>query len=136
MKLSDHIYVERGGTQLPLAFTHVNPRHHSMALVQRPAIAPSGPRAKRLSHVMVETTSLDATCATIDLACTRGMTMGSLGPHANDRMVSVYVASPSGFNVEFSFDGLLIDDEATWNIRHYDAISIWGHQPAPQTAAP
>jgi 2,3-dihydroxybiphenyl 1,2-dioxygenase len=46
VKLSDYIYVERAGARLALTFTHVNPRHHSMALVQRPAAATGSARPK------------------------------------------------------------------------------------------
>jgi 2,3-dihydroxybiphenyl 1,2-dioxygenase len=121
VKLSDYIFITRGNTRREVVFTHANPRHHSLAMSQRPA------GGKRLSHFMVEVDNFDDVGITIDLAEQRGMTMGKLGRHTNDRMISFYVVSPSGFNVEYGWGGLLIEDEAGWNIRHYESASIWGH---------
>ena len=121
VKLSDYIYMTRGGARREVVFTHANPRHHSLAFAKRQ------PSAKRLSHFMVEVNEIDDVGLTIDLAEQRGMAMGKLGRHTNDRMISFYVVSPSGFNVEYGWGGLLIEDEATWNIRHYEAASTWGH---------
>lgn len=121
VKLSDYIYMTRGGVRREVTFTHANPRHHTLAFAKRPD------GAKRLSHFMVEVDEFDDVGLTIDLAEQRGMKMGKLGRHTNDRMISFYVVSPSGFNVEYGWGGLLIEDEATWNIRHYEAASTWGH---------
>jgi catechol 2,3-dioxygenase-like lactoylglutathione lyase family enzyme len=52
----------------------------------------------------------------------------SIGMHTNDHMVSFYVKSPSGIDVEFGCQGREID-ETTWQVAHYDAISYWGHRP-------
>jgi hypothetical protein len=51
----------------------------------------------------------------------------SLGKHTNDRMTSFYVRTPSGFDVEYGWGGVEIDD-ATWQVTSYDATSIWGHR--------
>jgi len=52
----------------------------------------------------------------------------TLGEHSNDRMFSFYVRSPSGFNLEFGWGGITID-EANWQVRQYDRLSLWGHHP-------
>jgi 2,3-dihydroxybiphenyl 1,2-dioxygenase len=127
VKISDYIYFNRPGGRRDVVFTHANPRHHSLAMSQRPQAVGGAPRAKRLSHFMVEVNELDDVGVTIDLAEQRGMSMGKLGRHTNDLMISFYVTSPSGFNVEYGWGGLLIEDEAAWNIRHYEAASMWGH---------
>ena len=127
VKISDYIYLNRGGARRAVVFTHANPRHHSLAISQRPDAAGAASRPKRLSHFMVEVNELDDVGMTIDLAEQRGMPMGKLGRHTNDRMISFYVTSPSGFSVEYGWGGLLIEDEAAWNIRHYEAASVWGH---------
>jgi 3,4-dihydroxy-9,10-secoandrosta-1,3,5(10)-triene-9,17-dione 4,5-dioxygenase len=45
----------------------------------------------------------------------------------NDRMVSFYLANPSGFAVEYGWGGRTIDD-TVWQTEHYDSVeSIWGH---------
>ena len=124
VKLSDYITVERGGQVAALAFTHVNPRHHSMALV--PGLAPG---VKRLQHFMLETETIDDVGLALDIMQQRGLEMGRLGRHTNDLMISFYVVSPSGFNVEYGWGGRTIDDESTWMVQNYHATSIWGHGP-------
>ena len=49
-----------------------------------------------------------------------------LGRHANDLMVSFYVQTPGGFDIEYGTDGRLVDD-ATWVTRETTAVSLWGH---------
>jgi 2,3-dihydroxybiphenyl 1,2-dioxygenase len=124
VKLSDYITVERNGQMASLAFTHVNPRHHSMALV--PGLAPG---VKRLQHFMLETETIDDVGLALDIMQQRGLEMGRLGRHTNDLMISFYVVSPSGFNVEYGWGGRMIDDESTWTVQNYRATSIWGHGP-------
>ncbi|WP_428536018.1 VOC family protein [Rhodopila sp.] len=124
VKLTDYIHVERGGKTVALTFTHVNPRHHSMALV--PGLA-SG--VKRLQHFMVEVESLDDVGAAMDIMQQRGIETGRLGRHTNDLMISFYVVSPSGFNIEYGWGGRTIDDESKWTVQDYRATSIWGHGP-------
>ena len=51
----------------------------------------------------------------------------SLGRHTNDHMVSFYMQTPSGFQVEYGFGGRLIDD-AVWAVQLHHAPSIWGHR--------
>jgi 3,4-dihydroxy-9,10-secoandrosta-1,3,5(10)-triene-9,17-dione 4,5-dioxygenase len=52
---------------------------------------------------------------------------GTLGRHANDLMVSFYVRTPGGFDIEYGTDGRLVDD-ATWISRETTAVSLWGHR--------
>jgi 2,3-dihydroxybiphenyl 1,2-dioxygenase len=124
VKLTDYIHVERGGKAVALTFTHVNPRHHSMALV--PGLTPG---VKRLQHFMVELESFDDVGTALDIIQQRGIETGRLGRHTNDLMISFYVVSPSGFNVEYGWGGRTIDDEAKWTVQNYRATSIWGHGP-------
>ncbi|HET9896634.1 MAG TPA: VOC family protein [Streptosporangiaceae bacterium] len=109
-----------GGPPALMRFLGVNPRHHSLALA--PMTAASG-----CIHVMVEVASLDDVGRAMD-RCTRrgGKLTASLGRHANDRMVSFYVRTPGGFDIEYGTGGLLVDD-ATWVSRRTTAISEWGH---------
>jgi 3,4-dihydroxy-9,10-secoandrosta-1,3,5(10)-triene-9,17-dione 4,5-dioxygenase len=51
----------------------------------------------------------------------------TLGEHTNDHMTSFYVTTPSGFQIEYGCNGLVVDDD-TWQVAHYDAISTWGHK--------
>jgi 2,3-dihydroxybiphenyl 1,2-dioxygenase len=124
IKLTDYIHVERGGELVTLTFTHANPRHHSMALV--PGLATG---VKRLQHFMVEVASIDDVGLAMDIMQQRGLEMGRLGRHTNDLMISFYVVSPSGFNVEYGWGGRTVDDESKWPVQNYQATSIWGHGP-------
>lgn len=76
---------------------------------------------------MIEVASLDDVGRAMD-RCTRrgGKLAASLGLDANDHMVSFYVRTPSGFDIEYGTDGLLVDD-ASWVSRQTTAISTWGH---------
>jgi 3,4-dihydroxy-9,10-secoandrosta-1,3,5(10)-triene-9,17-dione 4,5-dioxygenase len=109
-------------------FLGCNPRHHSLALA--PVPAPAG-----IVHLMVEVASLDDVGRALDRCARRGAPVStSLGRHANDLMVSFYVRTPGGFDVEYGTDGQLVDD-ATWISRESTAISLWGHTFANPNAA-
>ena len=83
---------------------------------------------KRLNHIMLQVTSLDAVGRGLDRANAAGVPIASsLGKHTNDQMVSFYMQTPSGFDVEYGFGGIEIDD-ATWQVGAHHATSIWGHQ--------
>jgi len=78
-----------------------------------------------------ETASLDDVGRALDRCTRRGAPVsGSLGRHANDLMVSFYVRTPGGFDVEYGTDGRLVDD-ASWISRESTAVSLWGHSFAP-----
>jgi 3,4-dihydroxy-9,10-secoandrosta-1,3,5(10)-triene-9,17-dione 4,5-dioxygenase len=110
-----------GGPPLWLRFLGCNPRHHSLALAPFPA--PAG-----IVHLMIEVASLDDVGRAMDRCARRGARLSAtLGRHANDLMVSFYVATPGGFDIEYGTDGRLVDD-ATWMTRQTTAISLWGHQ--------
>jgi 2,3-dihydroxybiphenyl 1,2-dioxygenase len=126
-RLSDYIVVSRGAMTLQLVFLHVNPRHHSLAVVQRMKNPDGMPSPRRLNHVMVEPHSIDDVGIALGLFQQKGIPTGALGRHSNDRMLSFYGETPSGFNVEYGCDGVLIEDEANWEVRQHRATSIWGH---------
>jgi 3,4-dihydroxy-9,10-secoandrosta-1,3,5(10)-triene-9,17-dione 4,5-dioxygenase len=76
---------------------------------------------------MIEVSSLDEVGRAMDRCTGRGGQLSAtLGRHANDLMVSFYVRTPGGFDIEYGTDGLLVDD-ATWVSRQTTAISLWGH---------
>jgi 2,3-dihydroxybiphenyl 1,2-dioxygenase len=106
----------------PWYFAHVNPRHHSLAFGPGP-----GPSA--LEHIMVEVTDLDVVGRAFDYFTDSSFALSTtIGKHTNDLMVSFYVKTPSGFEVEYGCGGRLIDD-ATWTTARYDSASLWGHRP-------
>ncbi len=119
LRLSDRIRMGRA----TLEFYHCNARHHTLALV--PVALP-----KRLHHVMLEVASLDDVGFALDRCQAAGAPLStSLGKHTNDRMVSFYVETPSGFDIEYGWGGIAVDDES-WQVGFYDRASIWGHKPA------
>lgn len=121
-RISDIIQFPMGDKTVPLNFLHVNPRHHSLA------VGPRMPGFKRLNHFMIETEDLDDVGLALGLVKERAVPVGTLGRHTNDRMLSFYAQTPSGFRVEYGYGGLLIEDESIWQVQHYKAPSIWGHE--------
>lgn len=133
-RLSDYILFSTPERQAKVAFMHVNPRHHSLAVSPRRAAQPGAPAQKRISHFMLELKDIDDVGVALSLFTHRGIPAGALGRHTNDKMISFYGATPSGFNVEYGFGGLQILDEGTWEVQHHRAASIWGHG-VPRPAA-
>jgi 3,4-dihydroxy-9,10-secoandrosta-1,3,5(10)-triene-9,17-dione 4,5-dioxygenase len=103
-----------------LRFFGCNPRHHSLAFLPMPT--PSG-----IVHLMVEVESTDDVGLTLDRALRRKIPLSAtLGRHVNDLMLSFYMKTPGGFDVEFGCEGRQVDDE-TWIARESTAVSLWGH---------
>jgi 2,3-dihydroxybiphenyl 1,2-dioxygenase len=115
--LTDRIVTTIGAYDIDLAFMNVNPRHHSLAL--------GGPQAGRLHHVMLQLADFDDLGRALHRARRAGCLVTTLGRHPNDRMVSFYVRTPSGFQVEVGWGGLVLDDH--WVPRTHDRIAEWGH---------
>lgn len=103
-----------------LRFFGVNPRHHSLAFLPMPT--PSG-----IVHLMVEVENTDDVGLCLDRAKRRNVPMSAtLGRHVNDLMLSFYMKTPSGFDVEFGCEGRRVDDDK-WIARESTAVSLWGH---------
>jgi 3,4-dihydroxy-9,10-secoandrosta-1,3,5(10)-triene-9,17-dione 4,5-dioxygenase len=103
-----------------LRFFGCNPRHHSLAFLPMPT--PSG-----IVHLMIEVENSDDVGLTLDRAQRRKVPMSAtLGRHVNDQMLSFYMKTPGGFDVEFGCEGRQVDDE-TWIARESTAVSVWGH---------
>ena len=119
-RLSDYIVAGRPGRQAKLTFLHCNARHHTLA------ITPAG--RKRLHHIMLQVADVDDVGRGLDRAVEAGCRISNgLGRHTNDRMLSFYMRTPSGFDIEYGFGGIEIDD-AAWEPETYDRTSIWGHR--------
>lgn len=130
-KMSDIIRVEAGGASHEITFMHVNPRHHSLAIVDAGDHAP----AKHLNHFMIEVPQLDDVGHAFGLFKQRGLYSGDLGRHSNDRMFSFYAETPSGFMIEYGHGGRLIENEETWQVELHTKPSIWGHDMPPRKEA-
>ncbi|GAA3359233.1 MULTISPECIES: iron-dependent extradiol dioxygenase HsaC [Saccharopolyspora] len=103
-----------------LRFFGCNPRHHSLAFLPMPT--PSG-----IVHLMVEVADVDDVGLALDRAQRRKVPLSAtLGRHVNDLMLSFYLRSPGGFDVEFGCEGRQVADE-DWIARESTAVSLWGH---------
>jgi extradiol dioxygenase len=117
-----------------MVFLHCNPRHHSIAFQPRIPDLPRS-RDKKMWHFMLETNTLDDVGAALDLATAAGVpVVSTLGRHSNDQMVSFYMSTPSGFEVEYGWGGRLVDD-AVWQVQRHDRGTIWGHKVQLEPAA-
>ncbi|MDA5282135.1 VOC family protein [Streptomyces sp. Isolate_45] len=102
-------------------FLSPNRRHHSLGLY--PGALPPG-----IVHFMVELERLDDVGYCLDRMNAAGIPIAStLGRHSNDHMVSFYAHAPGGFQVEYGWDGLIVDP-AAWTAKEITADSFWGHQ--------
>ncbi|WP_433577735.1 iron-dependent extradiol dioxygenase HsaC [Nocardia brasiliensis] len=103
-----------------LRFFGCNPRHHSLAFLPMPT--PSG-----IVHLMLEVENADDVGLCLDRALRKKVRMSAtLGRHVNDKMLSFYMKTPGGFDVEFGCEGLEVDDH-DWIARESTAVSLWGH---------
>lgn len=113
------------------AFFHLNPRHHSLALIET---GRSG-----IHHIMMELTALDDVGQAYDIANAEGRVSTTLGRHTNDFMTSFYAKTPDDVLVEYGWGGRSIDP-ATWQPTEMTfGPSLWGHErtwmPPEQLAA-
>ncbi len=125
MRISDFVIPTEGPLSgIKLGFLHCNPRHHSLAM------APFKGARRRLNHIMIELRAVDDVGATYELCQDRKIPIAmSLGRHTNDRMLSFYMLSPSGFMIEYGWGGRQVDD-TTWQVQVHTSGSAWGHRPA------
>jgi 2,3-dihydroxybiphenyl 1,2-dioxygenase len=115
-RLTDYYSV---GPDQTVNFFHVNPRHHTIGLMQ---VAP----IDAIHHVMFELTELDMVGMAYDRAKAAGCRItASLGRHSNDRIVSFYVESPSGVEVEIGWGAIQIG--ADWAPTYRAPGDVWGH---------
>jgi 3,4-dihydroxy-9,10-secoandrosta-1,3,5(10)-triene-9,17-dione 4,5-dioxygenase len=122
MRLAAELFGQPAGSPpVFMRFLGCNPRHHSLALAPFPA-------EPGIVHLMIEVATLDDVGRALDRCERRGAPVSAtLGRHANDLMVSFYVRTPGGFDIEYGTDGQLVDD-GTWVNRETTAISLWGHR--------
>jgi 3,4-dihydroxy-9,10-secoandrosta-1,3,5(10)-triene-9,17-dione 4,5-dioxygenase len=103
-----------------LRFFGCNPRHHSLAFLPMPT--PTG-----IVHLMIEVGEADDVGLCLDRAERRKVPMAAtLGRHVNDLMLSFYMKTPSGFDVEFGCEGRKVEHQDLV-AREITAVSLWGH---------
>lgn len=102
-------------------FLSTNQRHHTLAL--GPWWQPNG-----IIHFMLEVTELDDVGRALDrLHQHRFHLSSTLGRHTNDHMVSFYVQSPTGCDIELGCFGRRIVEDG-YTAEDITADSFWGHR--------
>ena len=97
-----------------------NARHHSLAIAEYDV--PS-----KCVHMMVEVDSMTEVGRAHDRREAHGVPLSAtLGQHLNDKMTSFYMKTPSGFDLEFGWGGLLVDWEKH-SVFEFNRVSVWGH---------
>ena len=106
-----------------IGFIRTNTRHHSIGYAE-------GFRMPRkMHHFMLQVPSIDEVGTTYDRVRASGIHMNqTIGQHPNDRMVSFYSETPSGFYVEFGALGISIPDDHGEPGEVFDKFSTWGHE--------
>jgi 3,4-dihydroxy-9,10-secoandrosta-1,3,5(10)-triene-9,17-dione 4,5-dioxygenase len=116
-RLTDYVLL---GPGMSVQFLRCTARHHSVALT---AVGP----IRGVHHVAFEVDGIDQVGYALERATKAGVPItATLGRHKNDRMLSFYMRSPAGFEVEIGCDGRLVDD-ATWVVNHFTGGDEWGH---------
>ena len=121
-KVSDYINTEIvPGKPLSITFLRCNGRHHSLALAPVPIPA-------KVAHIMLQVDNVDDVGRAMDAAEKAGIHFSfTLGRHSNDEMLSFYTMSPSGFDVEFGWGAIEVDDDS-WHVKVHHTNSAWGHK--------
>lgn len=98
-----------------------NPRHHSLALFE-------GEHPAGLIHMMLEVNNIDDVGYALDRCTENNIHItASLGKHTNDRMISFYMRSPTGFEIEYGYDGWQVEWD-TFVPTFSRKQSFWGHK--------
>ena len=131
-RLSDYIDETINRLKFKIRFLRVNERHHSVAIASVNAL-PINPIRTRIQHVNVQVATLDDMVTSYQRVKELGFEMAlSVGQHTNDKELSYYAMTPSGFEWEVGWNPIVVN-ESTWEPITHQGISIWGHTPEGQT---
>ncbi|MER5787258.1 VOC family protein [Streptomyces sp. NPDC001980] len=131
-RLTDYIDETISGVKLKIRFLRVDERHHSIAIAAVHGL-PIDPIRTRVQHLNIQAASLDDLARSYERIHELGFDMAlSVGQHTNDRELSYYARTPSGFEWEIGWNPLVVD-ESTWEPSTHQGISVWGHTPVGQT---
>lgn len=131
-RLSDYIDETISGLKFKIRFLRVNQRHHSVAVAAVNRL-PVNPIRTRVQHLNIQVAELDDMTASYRRVKQLGFHMAlGVGQHTNDKELSYYAMTPSGFEWEVGWNPIVVD-EKTWEPSTHQGISIWGHTPEGQT---
>ncbi|WP_409431282.1 VOC family protein [Mycobacterium sp. SMC-16] len=126
-RLSDFIDENMSGVKVKIRFLRVNRRHHSVAIAAVNRL-PINPIRTRVQHLNIQVAELDDLTDSYQRVRALGFDMAlGVGQHTNDRELSYYAVTPSGFEWEVGWNPLVVD-ESTWKPTTHQGISIWGHE--------
>ncbi len=134
-RLSDYIDENVSGLKMKIRFLRVNERHHSIAIANLRGVK-IDPIRTRVQHINIQSAGLDDMLASFQRVKDLGFRMAwSVGQHTNDRELSYYCVTPSGFELEVGWNPIVIGPEleSTWEPTAYQGISLWGHTPVGET---
>lgn len=136
-RVSDLIEARMSGIDLDFSFLRLNERHHSLAIASTRGLR-MNPLRTSIHHLNLQVASLDDVVNGY-LRCRK---MGypianAIGQHPNDRELSFYVETPSGFEIELGWNPIVVTEETEkrWTPSAYRGISLWGHFPESLTFA-
>ncbi len=122
--LSDllHITLGEGVPPIRIYFLHCGAgRQHSLAYAEIAA-------STGCIHLMVEVDSVDEVGRALDRIDQKGVRLvTTLGRHVNDDMISFYMMTPSGFQMEYGAGGS-VKDWSTYKVFESTRGSHWGHK--------
>lgn len=131
-RLSDYIDETISGLKFKIRFLRVNERHHTVAIASVNRL-PINPIRTRVQHLNIQVAELDDMTTSYQRVKDLGFQMAlSVGQHTNDKELSYYAMTPSGFEWEVGWNPIVVD-ENTWEPTTHQGISIWGHTPEGQT---
>jgi 2,3-dihydroxybiphenyl 1,2-dioxygenase len=134
-RLSDRIEDRLDGIGFDFTFLRLNERHHSVAIAATRGLR-MDPIRTRIHHLNLQAATLDDVTAGYLRCRELGFRIANaIGQHPNDRELSFYVESPSGFEIELGWNPIVVQDEHAWQTAKYRGISLWGHQPMNLDAA-
>ena len=121
-RLSDYIDETISGVKLKIRFLRVNERHHSVAIAAVNRL-PVNPIRTRIQHLNIQVADLDDMTASYQRVKELGFDMAlGVGQHTNDKELSYYAVTPSGFEWEVGWNPIVVDE------KHLGADDVSRHQ--------
>jgi 3,4-dihydroxy-9,10-secoandrosta-1,3,5(10)-triene-9,17-dione 4,5-dioxygenase len=117
-----HLTLAEGVPPIRVYFLHCAAgRQHSLAFAE--LSDPTG-----CNHLMVEVDSMDEVGRALDRVDQNGVKLTlTLGRHVNDDMISFYMMTPGGFQMEYGTGGS-VKDWSTYKVFESTRGSHWGHK--------
>jgi len=102
-------------------FLHCNnPREHSLAIMELPS-------EHKCVHMMLEVEDMDQVGRAMDRMLANEVKLSAtLGRHCNDQMISFYMKTPGGFDIEYGYGGVQCD-WSKHSVFEATQVSQWGH---------